>query len=120
LAHLSDLISLSELDLRATRVTDLGVAYLKRMTNLRRLDLGSTQVSDAGLAHLKGMTKLAWLSVDGTRVTDAGLIDAKQELTSVKILQETTQGPGRLVLNKVEPDEPATPSEKSKSTRKKR
>jgi hypothetical protein len=31
-----------------------------------------------------------------------------------------TQGSGRLVLNKVEPDKPAMPSGNSKSTRKKR
>ena len=41
-----------------TKVTDAGLAHLKRLTKLETLYLHRTKVTDAGLVHLKGLTKL--------------------------------------------------------------
>ena len=73
LAELKNMISLTTLNLAATRVTNAGLEHLKGLTSLSRLDLWGTQVMDAGLEHLKGLTSLSHLDLGGTRVTDAGL-----------------------------------------------
>lgn len=70
LSHLPDL---ERLDLRATRITDAGLAHLKVCPRLRSLNLISAgRVTDAGLAHLKGLSQLEHLDLQGTGVTGTG------------------------------------------------
>ena len=70
---LTGLAGLHNLVLRETRITDAGLAHLKRARRLRVLDLDQTRVSDAGLAHLGELTSLRGLYLARTEVTDAGL-----------------------------------------------
>ncbi|MFO1051477.1 MAG: c-type cytochrome domain-containing protein [Planctomycetota bacterium] len=61
------------LNLSRTKVTDAGLARLKRFPHLRRLNLANTAVGDAGLAALSGLSDLEYLNLYGTKVSDAGL-----------------------------------------------
>jgi hypothetical protein len=44
---------LSGLDLRGTKITDAGLADIKRMTNLSQVYLSRTQVTEAGMKELR-------------------------------------------------------------------
>jgi hypothetical protein len=67
----------TDVDFSGSKVTDVGLEYLKGLTDLQSLDLTETQVTDAGLVHLKGLTRLQRLYLVGTLVTNAGLIHLK-------------------------------------------
>ncbi len=87
LAHLKRLTKLSTLNLRSTQVNDAGLAQLEGLSNLTWLDLSRTRVTDEGLIHLQGLTKLSKLYLDRTRVTDAGLKKLQQALANLKIVR---------------------------------
>src|SRR3954447_14937153 len=74
LAYLRDLNSLTELRLNGTGVTDDGLVHLRGLPRLTTLYLGATRVTDAGLVHLSGCTSLTTLDLGYTRVTDDGLV----------------------------------------------
>jgi phosphate/sulfate permease len=73
LERLEGLPQLRKLWLTGTEVGDVGLQHLEGLTQLGALYLGGTKVGDAGVEHLKGLTQLKELSVWCTRVTDAGL-----------------------------------------------
>jgi endonuclease YncB( thermonuclease family) len=77
LAAMRGVPDLRALCLRATRITNNGLAQLKRFEKLRSLSLMSTGVDDAGLAHLETLTALEDLDLDRTAITDAGLAHLK-------------------------------------------
>lgn len=72
-AHLRDMKTLEKLDLLQTRVTDAGMVHLARLTRLKELSLISTRIGDEGLKHLSALTGLTELQLEGTRVTAKGL-----------------------------------------------
>ena len=74
------------LELRATQVTDAGLAHLRGMKRLVHVDLGLTQITDAGLAHLE-MTKLRRINLAGTRVTEEGVKALKRALPKTEIVR---------------------------------
>jgi len=80
-------VSLSDIDLWQTPVTDAGLAVFKG-SNLKRLSIGFTKVSDAGLAHFSECKKLANLNLGFTKVTNAGLAVFKncKELTDLALM----------------------------------
>ncbi|MBX9878033.1 MAG: hypothetical protein K2Y22_06195 [Candidatus Obscuribacterales bacterium] len=75
LAHLSGLRNLEMLDLgQMSNITNDGMRHLSGLTQLRSLNIDySTTVGDAGLAHLQGLTNLEVLWTDGRNITDAGM-----------------------------------------------
>lgn len=73
-AFLSDLESLSHLDVRYTQVGDDGIKRLGSVTSLKKLLLSGTRVSDDGLAELERLKQLRVLYLSGTAVSDAGLV----------------------------------------------
>lgn len=76
LANLKNLVTLKVLNLnRCPKITDAGVAELEKLINLEVLDLDFTQIDDPGLLHLKGFTKLRELTLQKTGVTDKGVKD---------------------------------------------
>ncbi len=96
LAHLSGVANLSILDLSHTQVTRAGLAHLKDLNKLGVLDLAGAQVTDDGLAHLKGLSNLMQLNLNSTHVTDAGLVHlkglAKLHVLEVVDTQVTEEG----------------------------
>lgn len=88
---LGSLPDLERLDLRATRITDAGLAHLKGCPRLRSLTLISvSRVTDAGLEHLKGLAHLEQLDLQGTGVTSKGLVhlDKLPRLRALKLSGE--------------------------------
>lgn len=63
----------AELSLARSAVTDATLALAARMPHLRRLDLRATAVSDAGVAELKGHESLAELVLAQAKLTDAAI-----------------------------------------------
>ncbi len=56
------------------KITNRGLAYIKRLKNLATLDISyALNVSNAGLVHLKALKKLKELNLKGTKVTDKGI-----------------------------------------------
>ncbi len=73
LTALSEIPFAFGLQLYNTRVTDKGLAEMKRTKNLTALYLGATQVTNAGVKELKNIQDLKELNVSGTSITAAGL-----------------------------------------------
>lgn len=69
--HLKPLRSIKRLNLRGTRITDVGLAQLGESKSLESLQL--SKGSDAGLAWLAESFKLKELSVGGEQITDEGV-----------------------------------------------
>jgi hypothetical protein len=76
---------LAALQFKSTKITDAGLAHLKRLPQLRSVSLENAAITDAGLAHLKALTGLEDLSLKGTGVTDAGVLEFQKALPQVKI-----------------------------------
>jgi hypothetical protein len=85
LAHLRRAAELDGLRLSDTAVSDEGVKHVGALPGLRMLWLSGTRVSDAGLAHLKSAANLEVLALDETQVTDAGMAHL-QTLTNLRWL----------------------------------
>ena len=73
LAHLIPLEDLAELLLFGTKITDHGLRLVGRFANLKNLNLGETAVTDEGLAHLSQLALLDALNLRGTQVRGPGL-----------------------------------------------
>jgi hypothetical protein len=69
--YLGGLMSLRQLLLENTAVTDRGLAFLRGLVNLVSLSIGMP-ASGTGLAHLESLSKLRSLSISAP-LTDAGL-----------------------------------------------
>ncbi len=66
-------LPIQELDLSGTKITDAGIAKLKKLKKLQKLNLENTGVSDECFAAIGGMTKLDDLNLSGTKVTGKGI-----------------------------------------------
>ena len=75
LEKIQGLTKLQRLELRETRVTSLGLSYLKEMKDLKRLDVNTTTVGNEGLEHIHGLSNLEDLDLQGTRIDDAGVVN---------------------------------------------
>lgn len=64
---------LTELSLRNTEVSDIGVGHLASITSLRKLDVGYTLLSDSALALLKPLANLETLSLSNSQVEGPGV-----------------------------------------------
>ena len=59
--------------------------HLKGLVSLQDLSLAGTPVSDEGLAHLKGLKKLTVLHLAGSLVTPEGIADFKEAVPGCKV-----------------------------------
>ncbi len=71
--HFQSLTRLRRLDLSSTKVTGASLANLKNLAQLQALDLTSTAVADSDLTYLKELWQLRYLKLSQTDITDAGL-----------------------------------------------
>ena len=78
-------VTVVDVNLASSSVTDAALEHLKRLTKLKTLHLVGTNITDAGLEHLEGLTQLKALSLDHTRVTDEGEERLRQALPECKI-----------------------------------
>jgi hypothetical protein len=85
LAALRRLTGLRWLELRGSPVGEEGLKHVSALKELQVLDLSRSRVTDAGLKRLKGLAGLRELTLAGTPVTDSGL-DALAGLTGLEYL----------------------------------
>ncbi len=74
ISAVAEMSKLKKLNLRGTRVSDVGLDHVRRLPELEVLSLGDTRVTDAGLVKLGGLSSLNRLSLLGTGISDAGLL----------------------------------------------
>jgi internalin A len=93
MAELKKLRNITDLNLYyAEYVTDQGVAAIKDWKKLKRLNLHGTKSSDTALEHIAGITSLESLDVGSTLMTDVGL----ERLNTLTNLKELTMGGNEL------------------------
>jgi len=74
-ADLADLATLKQLDrlhLNGVAITDAALTHVAKCPGLTRLYLNQTKITDAGLRHLAGMQQLKELHLEGTAVSGQG------------------------------------------------
>jgi Leucine-rich repeat (LRR) protein len=100
LATVGRLVTLKELDLTDTAITDAGLAELTSLTQLEELDLSFTSIGDEGISHIKHLPQLTRLRLQRTWVTDKAIDDlaAMQSLEFLDIYGSdiSTEGAERL------------------------
>jgi hypothetical protein len=100
-AHLRKCKSLSTLHITGTALTDVGMEHFGVLKNVDQLILkGHPQISGPGLVHLGSLATLQWLGINDSPLGDAGLAHLKP-LSNLRVLhlQRTRiQGPGLLHL----------------------
>lgn len=85
----NDLGIVKTLDLRATRITDAGLQYLKPLSNLLLLDLSNTEITDAGLHYLKPLRNLQTLDLSDTDISNEAssrFVQARSDLVLVSMV----------------------------------
>jgi serine/threonine protein kinase/Leucine-rich repeat (LRR) protein len=86
LAHVKKMPHLKELGLVDNRhVTGTGIAQLHELTSLRNLNLAGTRLTDKDLPHLKRLTDLTFLNLERTNLTKAGVEELRKALPGVAI-----------------------------------
>lgn len=68
-----DRLTFLKMDLRESKITDLGLAELAKFPNLTELNLSKCGVTPSGLKAIAGLTLLEKLNLEGTPVADAGM-----------------------------------------------
>jgi hypothetical protein len=101
------------IDLSGSGITDSDISRLKLewLPDVRTLDLRGTKVTDAGLASLRKLPKLRTLDLEGLSVTDAGLASLGQldDLLSLNVARTAVTEEGLLMLLRVRPALKMTP-----------
>ena len=67
------------------KITNNGVAHLRKLTNLRALNLFGTQITDAGLAQIGNMTQLRELFLTDLKVSPEAVAELKRRIPGVKV-----------------------------------
>lgn len=81
----------AQLNLGKCRITDAGLASLRRMSRLTRLDLHETDVTGRGLRTLTALGELRYLNLHGTGIRDGDLsVLAKFDKLSALYLWNTS------------------------------
>jgi Leucine-rich repeat (LRR) protein len=73
ISHLSNLKSLTDLNLDYTSISDRAMQTVKEFTRLERLHLRGTRVDDLGMRSLAGMENLRELHLSGSKVGSRGI-----------------------------------------------
>jgi hypothetical protein len=81
--------NVTQLNLARTKVTDAGLAILRKMPRLTRLELQGTAVTDRGIAQLTHSPELRTVNLYGTAITDAALesLASLEKLESLYVWQ---------------------------------
>ena len=79
LAHVKKCTKLESLNIHRLKIGNAGLAHLKDLTQMEVLVAGSTggEITDADLAHLARMNQLRTLDLSGNKITDVGLAHLK-------------------------------------------
>jgi Leucine-rich repeat (LRR) protein len=86
LSRIGALGRLRRLNLAHTKITDVGMQYLKELTGVTELNLYFAEyITEDGIAALKGWTSLERLNLRGTKVTSK-VFDHLAHLTSLRAL----------------------------------
>jgi len=72
MAHLLALPRLQRLSL-GNQISDAGLAYVSQIKTISTLDLNNSGITNAGLAHLSSLPALKTLNLEGTAITDDAL-----------------------------------------------
>ena len=75
-----------ELSLRATHITDAGLAQLSKLEALKELNIAETSITDEGLRHLEDISTLQKIDVTDTQVTPMGIERLQQALPGLEIV----------------------------------
>jgi hypothetical protein len=78
LASLPELADLQELSLERTKITDAGTRWIGDCPKVERLSLALTSIGDASLEHLARLPRLRELNVADTRLTESGFAKVVQ------------------------------------------
>jgi mono/diheme cytochrome c family protein len=91
----------AELSLSRARITDRALTVIAAMPNLRRLELRATGVTDAGVAALRSHPRLEELVLAQTHLTDASVenLAAMPALTRVNLWRAGVSGEGAIRLS---------------------
>ena len=82
----ADLVKVTALSLRGTKITDSGLKEVAKLQKLETLDLNTTQITDAGLQELAKLQKLGRLILfNNSQITDVGVAELKKALPSCEI-----------------------------------
>jgi Leucine-rich repeat (LRR) protein len=73
LAHVRRLSNLEVLALNGTNIRGEGLQHIANLRNLTGLTLDNTPLGDEGLEYIGQLPKLEWLHLSNTRITDDGL-----------------------------------------------
>lgn len=73
LEHFSCMTRLIHLSVDMSRVSDVGLQYVRGLQELETLNLRQTAVTDAGLVHLRGLSRLTHLWLNDTSIDGSGL-----------------------------------------------
>lgn len=91
LAHLGNLVTLSELQIARTKVTSSGIKQIHRMDELEVLDVAETDVDDEGMAIISRFVKLKSLDISRTKITSAGIQSATALVNLERLTAEYTR-----------------------------
>ncbi len=89
LAELSELKNLEFLRVSWSNIHDAGLEHLIKLPRLKKLDLAGTSITDAGLDHLAKMTQLEWVDLSKTNVTEDGVAHLFAALPECNIFHST-------------------------------
>jgi Leucine Rich repeat len=88
LVRVAALPGVLRLNLGHTRITDLGLRYLRDLSSVQSLDLGlAEQITDEGVQHIKGWKSLQQIELKATSVTDSTveLLSRLPALTDISV-----------------------------------
>ncbi|MCH8829896.1 MAG: hypothetical protein IID45_09995 [Planctomycetes bacterium] len=93
--------TLEQIEFRADKVTDVGVAHLTKFSSMKTLALTDAKITDAGLKELLKMTKLETLNLYGCRkITDRGMkiVATMAALKNLQLEESGVTGSGLMNL----------------------
>ena len=87
-------MSIEQLDLAGTRITDEGLSHIIGLPRLEFLDLSGTDVSDNAVDHLKRIPSLKSVVLLNTKLTLEGRRRMAKEIPSVRVRASVGGGHG--------------------------
>jgi len=72
-SRLASLVSLRELDISRTKISDTAMRSIGRLDNLETLYLSGNPITDEGIAQLRSLRRLRTLSLDLTNISDTAI-----------------------------------------------
>ena len=92
LAIIRRLQGIKQVDLRGTKVTNVGLRHLENLITIERLEIDSENVTDDAVGSLRTLKGLISLWLIGTQLTDVGISDLQQALPAVFVTRSQNDG----------------------------